>query len=438
MNPRAEIVIVGAGIAGVAAAYRLAVRRGVRNVVLIDEREPVTLTSDKGTQGYRNWWPGPDDTMLRFVSRSIDLLEEMGEETHNLFRLNRRGYLFVSAEDDGAARLLEQAHAVSRLGMGEVREHASVASYAPAPAEGYCNQPTGADFLHGDAALRAFPFLAPSTKAALHVRRAGYMNAVALSAWMLKQSLAAGVTFVREGVTGIDTTGGAVRAVQLASGARVETNRVVLAAGPAMADVGRMVGVELPLFHELHAKVTLSDERGAIPRSAPFTIWVDPMRLEIGGAMRDMPGGLHVRPVDGPNGNELFLIWTYHTETTAPMWPPSFDPQYAEICVRGLAELVPSLGAGFADSGLGFVDGGYYCKARDNRPLIGPLPVEGAYALGGLSGTGIMSAHASADLLAGHVMHEPLPDYAAAFLPSRFDDASYVERVKQWSLTGQL
>src|SRR3954467_6708796 len=95
----AEIVICGAGMAGLSAAYHLAVRNGVRGVVVVDEREPLTLTSDKGTQGYRNWWPGPDDTMLRYVSRSIDLMEEISDETGNLFRLNRRGYLFVTADE---------------------------------------------------------------------------------------------------------------------------------------------------------------------------------------------------------------------------------------------------------------------------------------------------------------------------------------------------
>jgi sarcosine oxidase subunit beta len=72
-----EVVICGAGIAGIAAAYHLAVKQGVRNVVLVDERPPMTLTSDKSTEAYRNWWPGPDDAMLRFMNRSIDLLEEL-------------------------------------------------------------------------------------------------------------------------------------------------------------------------------------------------------------------------------------------------------------------------------------------------------------------------------------------------------------------------
>jgi len=55
MNTRkADVVICGAGMAGISAAYHLAVKRGVRNVVLVDERDPLTLTSDKGTEAYRN------------------------------------------------------------------------------------------------------------------------------------------------------------------------------------------------------------------------------------------------------------------------------------------------------------------------------------------------------------------------------------------------
>ena len=71
------LVVIGAGMAGIAAAFQLVVKHGRRDVVLVDGREPMTLTSDKGTQGYRNWWPGPDDVMLRFVSRSIDLLDDV-------------------------------------------------------------------------------------------------------------------------------------------------------------------------------------------------------------------------------------------------------------------------------------------------------------------------------------------------------------------------
>jgi glycine/D-amino acid oxidase-like deaminating enzyme len=431
MTTRAELVICGAGIAGVAAAYHLAVRHGMRDIVLVDVREPLTLTSDKGTQGYRNWWPGPDDTMLRFVSRSIDLLEELADQTGNLFRLNRRGYLFATAEDEGVERLRATARQVSSFGMGKLREHSGSGSYQPAPAEGYRDQPSGADLLLGDEALRAFPFLARSTSAALHVRRAGWMNAVAFGAWMVKQAVAAGVTFVRADVSAIDTRGGRVSRVRLTSGASIETNRVVLATGPMLPDTARLLGVELPVFHELHAKVTFADTLGVIPRSSPFTIWIDSV-----GAL---PGGVHVRPVDGPRGNELYFIWTYHTEPCDPVWPPRYDPRYGEICLRGLVSMVPALSPYLGSAERGVVDGGYYCKTTDNRPLVGPLPIEGAFVIGALSGTGIMTSQAAADLLAAHLTESALPSYAGAFSASRYESPEYAQQALRWgALTGQL
>src|SRR5262245_57657010 len=94
----AEIVIAGAGMAGVAAAHHFAVRDGVRGVVLVDPREPLSLTSSKGTEAYRNYWPGPDDTMVRFMNRSIDLLDGLDRDTGHAFELNRRGYVFLTAD----------------------------------------------------------------------------------------------------------------------------------------------------------------------------------------------------------------------------------------------------------------------------------------------------------------------------------------------------
>ena len=49
----------------------------VRDVMLVDEREPVSLTSARGTQGFRNWFPGPDDAVVRLMNRSIARLEEI-------------------------------------------------------------------------------------------------------------------------------------------------------------------------------------------------------------------------------------------------------------------------------------------------------------------------------------------------------------------------
>ena len=449
----AAVVVCGAGMAGIATAYHLAVRHGVSGVVLIDEREPLTLTSDKGTQGYRNWWPGPDATMLRYMTRSLDLLEEMADESGNAFRLNRRGYAFVTADDQCVERLRGTAREVAAFGMGPLREHETLAEYEPAPAEGYQDQPMGADLLLGESCQGAFAGLAPTVQAVLHVRRAGWMNAVALGSWMLKRALAAGAVLWKDRVTGFRTDGGTLRALRLASGGSIETDRLVIAAGPALPDLGRLLGLELPVFHELHAKLTLRDPRRLVDRAAPFLIWSDPVRLQWSGAeqrqherhaerrrlLEPFPGGVHVRPVDGPHGDELYLIWTFHVEERPFVWPPSFDPHYAEIVLRGAACMVPGLSAYFGMADRGLVDGGYYCKTRENRPLAGPLSVPGVYVLGALSGFGIMGAHAGADLVAAHVTGAQLPDYARWFLPSRYEDPGYRAEMTRWgALAGQL
>ena len=88
-----KIVICGAGIAGISAAYYLAVEHHWDNVVIVEEGNPLSLTSGRSTEAYRNWWPGPDATMTTFINRSIDLIEDVARETRNRINLNRRGYL---------------------------------------------------------------------------------------------------------------------------------------------------------------------------------------------------------------------------------------------------------------------------------------------------------------------------------------------------------
>ena len=151
----AEIVICGAGIAGVAAAYHLAVRRGLSDIVLVDERPPLSLTSDKSAECYRNWWPGPGDAMVAAMNRSIDLLEELARESGNVFRMNRRGYLFASADPARVPHFVRAAQEAATLGAGPVRLHDRPSSdYRPAPADGFEAQPTGSDVITDRSLIR--------------------------------------------------------------------------------------------------------------------------------------------------------------------------------------------------------------------------------------------------------------------------------------------
>ena len=324
---------------------------------------------------------------------------------------------------------------VSAFGMGPLREHTDVATYGPHPAEGFEDQPIGADLLIDDAARRAFPYLTDRTVGALHIRRAGTLNGIDLGAWFLKRAIAADATFVRDRVAGFEISNGSIRGVRLASGDTIETPRVVLAAGPAVHEVGAMLGAAIPVTHELHAKLTLRDTAHAVPRNSPFVIWNDPLTLD----GRALPGGAHLRPVDLTHGDELYLIWTYETDTRPYTWPPAFAERHKEILIRGCAAMVPAMRPYVGAGAPGVLDGGFYCKTRENRPLIGRLPVEGAYICAALSGFGIMAAHAAGELVSMHVTGGTLPEYAPAFDPRRYEDAGYLARMAEWGAgAGQL
>jgi len=185
--PTADVVICGAGIAGVAAAYHLAVRRGVTDVVLVDERPPLSLTSDKSTECYRNWWPGPGDEMVALMNRSIDLLEELARESGNAFRMSRRGYLFVTADAERVPTFVRAAEEAAARGVGPARMHASPGSdYRPSPADGFEDQPTGTDVITDRTLVRRhFPYLAEDTVALLHARRCGWFSGQQLGMYLL-------------------------------------------------------------------------------------------------------------------------------------------------------------------------------------------------------------------------------------------------------------
>lgn len=458
-HAKAEVVICGAGIAGIAAAYHLTVRRGVKNVILVDERAPLTLTSDKSTECYRNWWPGPGDAMVSFMNRSIDILEELAHQSGNIFNLNRRGYLYATADPARIESFKRTAAEASSLGAGPVRYHPGrpgEPAYLPAPAEGFEGQPAGADIILDPALIQQhFPYLCRDTVAVLHPRRCGWFSAQQLGMYMLEQAQAHGARLLQGRVEGVEVTGNRVRAVRVSDSGgagTLSTNNFVIAAGPFLKKVGRMIGVDLPVFSELHVKVAFNDHLGAIPRHAPLLIWVDPVRLPWTGEeqaflagsdetrwlLDEFPAGVHGRPEGGADSPVVLLLWTYDTNPVEETFPLTFDPHYPEIVLRGMAVMIPALSAYFGRAPRPIVDGGYYTKTQENRPLVGPLPVEGAYVIGALSGFGQMACSAAGELLAAHLTGGELPAYAPAFCLDRYDDPAYQKLLEQWGESGQL
>jgi glycine/D-amino acid oxidase-like deaminating enzyme len=449
----ADVVICGAGIAGISAAYQLAVKQGIADIVLADERPPLTLTSDKSTECYRNWWPGPGDAMVSLMNRSIDILEALAHESGNFFRLNRRGYLYATADPARIADFRQAADEAATLGAGPLRAHHGDSVYVPAPAEGFDGQPTGSDLILDPVLIRKhFPYLSERTVAVLHARRCGWMSAQQLGMYLLERARERGVRFLQAGVEAVDVQGGRVHSVRFRDGTTLATGALVIAAGPFLRRVGAMAGVDLPVFCELHAKVAFRDMAGAFPRDAPLLIWTDAQVLpwsaeeqslfsqsdETRPLLAEFPSGVHARP-EGPMDSDVFLgIWTYETAALEPVFPLQFDPRLPEIILHGLATMLPGLQSSFGRIPKPVVDGGYYTKTRENRPLICPLPIQGAYVIGGLSGFGVMAACAAGELLAAHVAGAPLPSYAPAFRLERYEDPEYQKLLENWGASGQL
>jgi glycine/D-amino acid oxidase-like deaminating enzyme len=339
-------------------------------------------------------------------------------------------------------------------GGGDARFHDTAESaYVPSPERGFDGALTGADVIT-DARLirRHFPYLAPETVAVVHARRAGWLSAHQLGMVMLEAARAGGVRIVKGRVVGIETTGDRVRAVHVDHQGERQTlaaTHVVLAAGPMQGEMTNMIGIDVPIRAERHYKVSFPDALGGLPRNAPMLIWLDEQQLPWSDEERaalaadadtqwllgTFPAGVHGRP-DGASAT--IILFNHHGEAVDPVFPLPEPAHYAEIALRGMSTMVPALKAYNGTTPRPYIDGGYYMRTRENRPLIGPVAVEGAYISCAFSGFGVMAACAGGELIARHITEAPLPDYAPAFLLSRYQDPAYGALLERWGDGGQL
>jgi sarcosine oxidase, subunit beta len=120
-----------------------------------------------------------------------------------------------------------------------------------------------------------FPYLSSSVIAALHVRRAGWFSAQQLGAYLLQQARRHGARLspVQARVTGVKVSSGKPGAARLPwramdhprDYAAISLMLPVL----FLPQVGRLLGLELPVYNELHLKVALHDALGVSCRATP-------------------------------------------------------------------------------------------------------------------------------------------------------------------------
>ncbi|MSP88426.1 MAG: FAD-binding oxidoreductase [Alphaproteobacteria bacterium] len=436
-----EIVIIGAGIVGIATAYFLTVRHGKRDIVILDPRAPMSLTSAASGENYRNWWP--HRVMTRFTDRSIDLMEEIARASDNRLHMTRRGYALATrrSEIDGMIAQLHQGYGEDAARLIRIHEKGGAGTYKIAESADWTTAPDGVDVVRdSDLLRRAFPSFDPEVSTVIHIRRAGDISGQQMGQYMLDHIRGAGGRVVQARLASVTRKDRFDLEVVSSDGtARFRADMVVNAAGPYVGEVAAMLGESLPVETLAQQKIAFEDRDGAISRRMPFAIDLDGQTIAwteeecallaenpaTAWLTRPMPGGIHCRPDGGDGGRWIKLGWAYN-RTPGPFQPePMLDPQFPDIVLRGASRLNAALKTYLGRLPRQFTHyGGSYTMTKENWPLIGPLATPGAFVVGALSGYGTMSACAAGELAAAHMCGGALPDYAGVLGLARHRDTA--------------
>lgn len=450
-----DVVIIGAGIAGISAAYYLATEHKRTRLLLLDMGQPMALTSAASGENYRNWWPHP--TMTALTDHSISLMEAIARRTDNRFHMTRRGYVLATRRNrpEDLIRQLDASYGTAPEGTIRIHERAGAATYEPSISPDWEQAPHGVDVLLDRELIRAhFPSFDPEIATILHVRRAGDISGQQLGQHMLEEIRAAGGRFRQARVTGIAK--GDRFALEIdANGTReiIHADVIVNAAGPFAAHISTLYGEKLPIINVLQQKIAFPDREGAISRQMPFSIdldgqsiaWTPEEREELASDpglrrfLEPMPGNIHCRPDGGERGTWIKLGWAYNGAPSDPVLEPPLDPHFPEIVLRGASRLHTRLKSYIAAMPRERIHyGGYYPMTAENWPLIGPARTPGVFLITALSGYGTMAACAAGDMCARWVAGVAPSALSRQMSLGRYDDANLMAGAADTAHRGHL
>ena len=379
MSETADVVVVGGGLEGCAAAWALA-RRGVTDVVV----------AERGTVGSGMTGKSSGIVRCHYGVSSLAAMAAVGlevfENAEDLFGADigfrQTGYV-VGVADANVDALRKSLAAQRSVGVDtEEIDHAEVARLWPyadlTPFAAFGWEPRGG---YGDAYQTAQAFSASARSAGARVRQG---------------SPAAGLLVDGDRVTG----------VRLADGSEISAGTVVVATGVWTRPLLAPYCIDMPI-RVVREQIVLIDpgiDSAAVSRLPVFS---------------DLVSLQYVRPEVG--GEILFGNSDLaHTEDADP---DSYLNRATEAFVDVTVDKVGTRFPGFPDAAISSSYAGCYDVTPDWNPAISPGPLDGLVIAAGFSGHGFKIAPAVGQLVAdlvidGHSSDPRIPESDFRF--SRF------------------
>lgn len=385
-----DVVIIGGSVVGSSVAWQLR-QDGFAGRIVIVERDPSfgLASACRAMGGIRQQFCTP--VTVQMVQYSVGIWKDFdrrfavaGHAPRAWFR--QRGYLFLANAASEAA--LRQRYELERRAGAVVQMLSRDDVHALVP-----------DLVLDDILFGVF---GPDD---------GYAAPREVLEGFRHAATAAGAEYVRDEVTSVVTRNGAVTGVGLASGATLETPRIVNAAGPWAGRVSAFAGLAVPV--EPMRQMLF---RASLPHPWPHRF---PMVID--------PGGVHWRHDDPARPDEPDRIIVAFTK-----WDEPIGENFALATERWKADFLPALVRRLpAFRELTDVEGwaGLYEMTPDHNPVIGEHPaLRGFIFANGFSGHGLMMSPATGRVVSELVRTGRSTTFdVSIFAPDRFARGAMVD-----------
>ncbi|MEO8845627.1 MAG: FAD-binding oxidoreductase [Kofleriaceae bacterium] len=376
---RAEIVIVGGGVMGLAIAYYLATS-GLDDVVVIERGYLAEGASGRNGGGVRQQWS--TEINIRLMQQSVELCRRFAVDIGVNVWFRQGGYLFLARSAKELARLEKNIAIQNRCGVAtRMLDAEGARSIVP---EIDTTGIVGAAYNPTDGILFPWPFLwGYARQAAAHGVR------------IFTQTPVTGLAKRSEGGYDVTTARGTVQA-----------RRVINACGAWSPELAKMIGVEIPTFPIRHE----------ICSSEPLKPFLKPMVSELASGLycsQSMRGEI-VGGVTIPG----------HASTYAKGSTLEFLATYS----RRLVKLMPILG----DIKILRQWAGPYDQSPDGNPIVSATRDHPDFFLAcGFVGHGFMMAPIVGKLYGEWLTGGPKHEIFERYTLDRFRDGSGAAHAKE-------